>query len=206
MGDFVTEIASLFVTVTTPIVVALVVYFMNERAKRREFARDKEYDRKRDGYEKAISALRGVEAVSGHLYTLSLLDKHSESATPENKLAFEALKSMFRHTLLISYRLALPEVQIGPEIKPEIPNKEYESFLMLVSMVRDFDRAVGSLALLDAPPELLKKLRLTLALVGSEEYFRKESDKGFETIITEIEDMMKQDLRMTIAGKPKGGG
>lgn len=199
-----TEIAALFVTVTTPVIAALFVYYMNERAKRQDFKRDKEFDRKRDAYEKALSDLRGIHDVRSFIYSMKLVDEIKDTSKVEN-LVSSSIEAYIRHVLLRKYSKSRPEVRTVSGVEQEIPDEEYEILDLLSLLTEDFDRAVGSLALIDAPPELMVKLKLVLALIVTEEFYRKEAETGFDTMITDVEHMMKDDLQMTIAGRARRG-
>jgi hypothetical protein len=196
-----TEILDLFVTVTTPVIVALVIYYMNERAKRQDFKRNKEFDRKRDAYEKALSDLRGIHEVRSFMFSEKLVDRTLKDASNVSDIVSVSIMLYVRHLLLRRYSKYRPEVRTASGNKQGISDEEYEIIETLSSLTEDFDSAVGSLALIDTPPELMAKLKLVLALVVSEEFYRKETDTGFDTMITDVEHLMRDDLKMTIAGK-----
>jgi len=200
-----TEIETLLATVTTPVLAALVVYYMNERAKRQSFKRDKEYDRKRDAYEKALWDLRGIHEVRSLIYSMKLVDETLKDTPNVGNIVSSSIMMYIRQALLRKYSKSRLEVRTASGVKQGISDEEYEIIDLFSSLTEDFDLAVGSLALIDTPPELMAKLKLVLALVVSEEFYREEAETGFDTIITDVEHMMRDDLKMTIAGRARRG-
>ncbi len=193
-----TEIAALLATVTTPVIAALVVYYMNERAKRQDFKRDKEFDRKRDAYEKALSDLRGIHEVRSIMFSMKLADVTLKDTANVHEIVAFSIMAYIRKRLLMKYSRSRPEIRTVTGVEQEIPDEEYEVLDLLSLLTEDFDRAVESLALIDTPAELMVKLKLVLALVVSEEFYRKETETRFDTMITDVEHMMRDDLKMTI--------
>jgi len=192
------DIWSLLVTVTVPLLGAVIVYALNERAKRRDFEREKKYDQKRERYAEALSSVRRIHEIRLGTAAIGALEDVIKKAEPETKGALVDLREMVAWATASAVRMMV-DARIS-SLVPEGKNPKgfEESVVAVIQLERDFEKALSMLTLLNAPAAILVQLRTLFDESMSMGHFSDEKEERYEQALKKLEDSMKDDLQMTI--------
>ena len=194
-----TDTLSLLLTVTAPIVVAALVYILNERAKRREFEREKKYDQKRERYAELLSSIRSIHDVNVGFAVLAEVGKVAQRAEPEKKGELIELQEIISSATT----LFIKEL-VSARISSLIPNgtspKGYEeSVVAMIQLERDYERAFTMLTLLNAPQQILTQARTLHEGSSPIDSFSLDRTDQFEQDLRRLEMLMREDLQKTLS-------
>ncbi len=198
LGTMASDTWSLLATVTVPLIVAVIVYALNEGAKRRDFEREKKYDQKRERYAETLSSVRRIHEIRVATEAVRAFDDVINKAGPETKGALEDVRDIIAWSTALYVR-EMVDARISSLI-PEGKNPKglEESVVAIIQMERDFEKALSMLTLLNAPAPILFQLRTLFDESMSMADFSDEKEERFERDLKKLEDSMKDDLQRTI--------
>ena len=202
------------------------VYLLNERANRRAFEREKKYDRKREAYEKALSAVRRIwdAALMLRIFRTGVSDSQEageqiellQNVEPDKRKEFvEAIDSVAK---LVGGSLVISKFT-DEELPPEFVGEGVDqsnmkdvlqrltgraSAILLRVMNRAEDEltaALSTLTLADAPTGILGDLKHLEHPHSVENESGKAPTQWLDSQLKKIESAMKTDLQATIRNR-----
>lgn len=192
------DIWSLLLTVWVPVFGAILAYALNERAKRREFEREKKYDLKRETYAEILSSIRSVHEVMTSALVIREIDKDFPNARPEEKGKLAEIKDLVAESTAF-YLRHLADTSISSIVPEESNPKGFtREIVFIMRAERDFGNAISMLTLMNASSSILEKAESLFneAMVKTE--LIEEKEDGFEHELESLRNMMRNDLQRTI--------
>jgi hypothetical protein len=212
------QIGSLAVSIAVALMPLYVAYLLSERSKRREFERDKAYDRKQRAYESALGAARKLRRSRESLWVLTAKDDLQSDLS--KLVGVDTAKDLIKTLvfLMVAYSLvstgevrkaedvfrSLRDKTDAGEASKAIQDLPISIFLSWLHESlragRELEEAISALRLANAPATLLTKLEDLgdeLRAIPPAGLTEEDIDSRLE----EIEAAMSADLLATIRSK-----
>ena len=189
-------------------------YIVNERSKQRAFERERKYDRKREHYETALTALRRAKDVR-ELWDVQAIDESALSTFPQDLrqkmlLFLPILKRLSAFLLEARFAESREELRkkrdlfAAPATVDESPTADtFVTFVhVYLNAMEDLERSVSGLKLLGAPDVITAAMGSIMYRVADS---AAQPGKGnwdwFDDAVADLEETIRQDLQATIKGK-----